>query len=142
VLRLTMTAGGTSSYDNVVVTVREPPHAAGAEADRIQSGKKSYLDRVTRKLISTANVSVQNLGVVPMMNTELRVFVTDSTVEMPGPGWSYNPFDHYFFKAIGDLSAVQTPRDPGDTLHDQLMFRYGTTVRFTYTLEIWATYPH
>jgi hypothetical protein len=137
----------TSGYGSATATVLlQAKQNTGDYTEKLQSGKKSYLDRPTRKLVSTSDFSVRNLLTgVAMTDVELRVLVTitspptnpPGSFEMPGTGWSYNTAGGYFSKVLGDLAA---PPQSGDTVLGQLMFRYGTTVRFTYELQVWGKY--
>jgi hypothetical protein len=106
---------------------------------------------MTRKLVSTANITVRNLTEVPKTDVELRVVVTSTgSLEMlpllapPLAGWSYRtdpsyPTGGYFYKVLGDLAAGIPPQS-GDTFLDQLRFSYATNVRFTYAVQVWGKY--
>jgi hypothetical protein len=148
VVKLVVTSDFGSAEDTVLVHVIGP-HDVTSTTEKTVAKRRSYLDRPTKKLITTEEVSLTRMGNEALTDVELRVVVNVSSpvggsptlVEMlPTPGWSYKTTTNpkypggYFSKVLGNMPNKL------DVFVDAPKFSYGTSVRFTYALEVWGTY--
>ncbi|MFH1673040.1 MAG: PKD domain-containing protein, partial [Pseudomonadota bacterium] len=129
-------------YTTVLMLFSSVCHAQGGEPEDVSANvtvstanERSYLDRRTRIITSTADVTITNTSDKTIASPLHAVLnISSDQVQMPealgGPGT--DPYDKYYYDVSGSLSDGEL--SPGDSITFGVKFVRSSTVRFQYNV--------
>jgi hypothetical protein len=140
VLELRVFDGAEQAFDNVLITV---PALSFQEATALVqvtvSNERSTLDRLTRQLISTADVTITNISATLIAAPLHAVFIPSATpVSMPDASGIND--QGYFFYDLEAKAGIQA-LPPGATVLFPSKFVRPVHVRFLFTIEVFGLIP-
>jgi len=140
VLELLVSDGMSSDTDDALVAANTPAEMRNVdELVKVQFiHHKHNLDRETRMITSTADMTIKNTSQTPIAVPIRALFIIDNpNVAMPDANGTAG--DNYFYD-IGLTTGIEQLA-PGESVSFEIKFVYHYRVRFDFTAEVWGMAP-